>query len=184
MERFTKDANPQVLSNIVHGYAKLGVFDERVFGAVGDEAAKVAKDGQMHEITNIIWAFAVAGMVRANEGRILELWEEAWRRVEGEGSEVELIQLENARLLAKECEGVELEIGGEEGMRERVERAIERQWEEGGEKGGGRGGMFEENVVKDLEAFGFGGFEREVRTGGGERNDDDGGADDGGGERI
>ncbi|GMH76792.1 hypothetical protein TrLO_g1765, partial [Triparma laevis f. longispina] len=132
VERFTKDANPQVLSNIVHGYAKLGVFDERVFGAVGDEAAKVAKDGQMHEITNIIWAFAVAGMVRANEGRILELWEEAWRRVEGEGSEVELIQLENARLLAKECEGVELEIGGGEGMRERVERAIERQWEEGG----------------------------------------------------
>ncbi|GMH80724.1 hypothetical protein TrST_g14348 [Triparma strigata] len=162
VERFTvsPDSNPQVLSNIVHGYAKLGAFDGRVFRAVADQADRILKEGTLQDITNTVWAFAVAGKVEENERRVRELWEEAWRRAEG-AEDSFLIQLENARLLARDCEGIELVVE-DEGLKAEVTRAVERQYE--GERArSARGGQFEEMIVKDLMDFGFGeGLEREV----------------------
>jgi len=113
---------------------------------------RLAREGTLQNIANTMWSFGVLGLVRENEESVRLLWDDSMRRPLGNFGDEILQQLELTRLFAK-SEGVELVAEG--AMREEMTRSARRVTI-------GSPSRFENDTARELEKFGFGGFEREV----------------------
>ena len=136
---------------IAYALAELGYFEKRVFEAVAGQAERVAREGNVQNLCNILWSLAVAGRMKENERVVEVLWKEVNRRDEDRFEDTNWRQLKIASLFAG-CEGMKLEAG--EGHQRKMDEAALHA-DSGSER-------FEREIARELERFGFTGFRREV----------------------
>ena len=143
------------IANLAWGLANLGYFDERVFQQIAKHA-KIVKNGEAPTLTMTLWGFWISGLIAKNERGVMLLWVVIMSRPVWELQSENWRQLEIVRLFAK-SEGIHLEVtedGSEEIRKELMEKASMSVIQ--------GSSQFEIEVAKDLEAFRFKGFEREV----------------------
>ncbi|GMH56668.1 hypothetical protein TrRE_jg8475, partial [Triparma retinervis] len=160
VEMLVREGNSQEIANTIWAMATLQ-HDAPVLAKAIDRkevVERLAREGTLQNIANTMWSFGVLGLVRENEESVRLLWDDSMRRPLGNFGDEILQQLELTRLFAK-SEGVELVADG--AMREEMTRSARRVTI-------GSPSGFENHIAKELEKFGFGGFEREVSPFGGD----------------
>ncbi|GMH50254.1 hypothetical protein TrRE_jg12323 [Triparma retinervis] len=145
VERLVREGKPQEIANTIWAMATLQHDAPMLAKAIDSKEVveRIVREETLQNIANTIWSFGVLGLVRENEDSVRLLWDDSMRRQLGNFGDEALRQFELTRLYAK-SEGVEL-----------MTRSARRVTI-------GSPSRFENDTARELEKFGFGGFEREV----------------------